>query len=86
MPCASSCYRESALAAAIMSQELGRPVRVQLSREDQFGYDNYGPAHLADIRAAVGADGRIVAFEYQQWSHGGLEWQRSNTSRSAASR
>ena len=67
----SSCYRESAPAAAIMSQELGKPVRLQLSRQDEFGYDNYGPAHLADIRAAVDANGKIVAFEYQQWSHAG---------------
>jgi nicotinate dehydrogenase subunit B len=67
----SSCYREVAPAAAIMSQELGKPVRVQFSRQDEFGWDNYGPAHLADIRAAVDANGKIVAFEYQAWSHGG---------------
>jgi nicotinate dehydrogenase subunit B len=67
----SSCYREAALAAAIMSQEVGRPVRFQMSRQDEFGYDNFGPAHLADIRAAVDADGKIIAFEYQQWSHAG---------------
>ena len=67
----SSCYRESAPAAAIMSQELGKPVRLQMSREDEFGWDNYGPAHLADIRAAVSNDGKLVAFEYQAWSHAG---------------
>jgi nicotinate dehydrogenase subunit B len=67
----SSCYRESATAAAIMSQELGKPVRLQMSRQDEFGYDNYGPAHLADIRAAVDTNGKIIAFEYQQWSHSG---------------
>ena len=66
-----SCYREAALAAAIMSQEIGKPVRFQMSRQDEFGYDNFGPAHLADIRAAVDANGKIVAFEYQQWSHAG---------------
>ena len=49
-----------ALAAAIMSQELGKPVRFQMSRQDEFGYDNFGPAHLADIRAAVDANGKIV--------------------------
>ena len=45
-------------AAAIMSQELGRPVRLQLSRQDEFGWDNYGPAHLAEIRGAVDANGK----------------------------
>jgi CO/xanthine dehydrogenase Mo-binding subunit len=61
---------EAALAAALMSKELGRPVRVQLSREDEFGWDNYGPAHLADLRGAVDENGKIVAFEYQGWGHG----------------
>src|SRR5207244_11114192 len=67
----SICYRKSAPAAAIMSQELGKPVRLQLTRADEFGWDNYGPAHLADIRAAVDTDGKIRAFEYQAWSHAG---------------
>lgn len=58
----SSCYAEAEQAAAIMSKELGKPVRVQLSREDEFGWDNYGPAHLADIRGAVDGNGKILAF------------------------
>ena len=66
----SSCYVEAALAAALMSKELGRPVRIQFSREDEFGWDNYAPAHLADLRGAVDEFGKIVAFEYQGWGHG----------------
>ena len=58
----SSCYREAAQAAAILSQEVGRPVRLQLSRADEFGWDNYGPAQLAELRAAVDADGKLVAL------------------------
>ena len=46
----SSCYRDVAQAAAIMSQEVGKPVRLQFSREDEFGWDNYGPALLSDLR------------------------------------
>jgi CO/xanthine dehydrogenase Mo-binding subunit len=34
----SSCYTDAAEAAAIMSQELGKPVRLQLSRQDEFGW------------------------------------------------
>ena len=67
----SSCYTDAAEAAAIMSQELGKPVRLQLSRQDEFGWDNYGPAHLAEMRGAVDAAGKIVAFEYQAWGHDG---------------
>ena len=71
----SSCYRDVAQAAAIMSQEAGKPVRVQFSREDEFGWDNYGPALLSDLRGAVDANGTLVAFEYQGWTHtaGGLD-------------
>jgi CO/xanthine dehydrogenase Mo-binding subunit len=66
----SSCYVEAALAAVLMSKELGQPVRIQLSREDELGWDNYAPAHLADLRGAVDENGKIVAFEYQGWGHG----------------
>jgi len=71
----SSCYRDVAQAAAIMSQEVGKPVRLQFSREDEFGWDNYGPALLSDLRGAVDAEGKLVAFEYLGWTHtgGGLD-------------
>jgi nicotinate dehydrogenase subunit B len=39
-------------------------------RWDEHGWDNYGPAHLADVRAGVDADGKLVAYEYQGWQHG----------------
>ena len=52
-----------------LSQEVGRPVRLQLSREDELGWDNYGPALLSDVRAGVDANGKLVAFEYRAWTH-----------------
>jgi len=67
----ASCYTEVANAAAVMSQEVGRPVRLQLSREDELGWDNYGPALLSDLRAGVDANGKIVALEYRAWVHEG---------------
>ena len=63
----NSCYGEVANAAAVMSQEVGRPVRLQLSREDEHGWDNYGPALLSDVRAAADADGKLVALDYEAW-------------------
>jgi nicotinate dehydrogenase subunit B len=54
-----------AMAAAVMSQQLGgKPVRVQLMRWDEHGWDNYGPAELNELRGAVDAKGKIVGFEY----------------------
>jgi nicotinate dehydrogenase subunit B len=65
-----SCYEDAAQAAAIMSQAVGRPVRVQYMRWDEHGWDNYGPAHLAEVRAAVDTNGKLVAYEYHGWQHG----------------
>jgi nicotinate dehydrogenase subunit B len=67
-----SCYEDAAQAAAVMSQAVGRPVRVQFMRWDEHGWDNYGPAHLADVRAGVDSTGKIVAYEYRGWQHGWL--------------
>ncbi len=64
-----SCYEDVAQAAALMSQLAGAPVRVQLMRWDEHGWDPYGPAHVGEVRAAADADGMIVAYEYQGWHH-----------------
>jgi nicotinate dehydrogenase subunit B len=65
-----SCYDDAAQAAAIMTVATGQPVRVQFMRWDEHGWDNYGPAHLADVRAAASPDGTIIAYEYHGWQHG----------------
>jgi nicotinate dehydrogenase subunit B len=54
----------------VMSQAVGKPVRVQFMRSDEHGWDDYGPAHLADVRAAIDGNGKIVAYEYHGWQHG----------------
>ena len=65
-----SCYEDAAQAAAVMSQLAGRPVRVQFMRSDELGWDNFGPAQVAEVRAAVDAEGKIVAYTYDGWQHG----------------
>jgi CO/xanthine dehydrogenase Mo-binding subunit len=72
-----SCHDDAAQAAAILSQVVGRPVRLQFMRWDEHGWDNYGPAHVGEVRAAAGADGRIVAYEYHGWQH---SWCTTETS------
>ena len=52
-----------------MSQETGAPVRVQFMRWDEHGWDNFGPAHTADVKIAADADGKLVAYEYHGWQH-----------------
>jgi nicotinate dehydrogenase subunit B len=76
-----SCYDDAAQAAAILSQEVRRPVRVQFMRTDEHGWDNYGPAHLADVRAGVDANGKLVAYQYDGWQH---VWSTVETSEQLA--
>jgi CO/xanthine dehydrogenase Mo-binding subunit len=59
-----SQYVDAAQAAALMSQAVGKPVRVQLMRWDEFGYDAVTPGTLMDIRAGIDAKGNLVAFDY----------------------
>jgi nicotinate dehydrogenase subunit B len=59
--------------AALLSQAVGQPVRVQLSRKDEMAWENYGFAYTIDQRAGVDAGGSIVAWDYEAWfaSRGG---------------
>jgi CO/xanthine dehydrogenase Mo-binding subunit len=72
-----SCHDDVAEAAAILSKEAGNPVRLQFMRWDELGWDNYGPAHVGEARAAANAEGKIVAYEYQGWQH---SWITTETS------
>ena len=54
--------------AALMSQAVGRPVRVQLSRKDEMAHENFGLAFVVDQRAGLDAKGNIVAWDYEAWS------------------
>jgi CO/xanthine dehydrogenase Mo-binding subunit len=55
---------DTGVAAAVMSQLAGAPVRLQFMRWDEHGWDNYSPAVLVDMRGAVDAKGRLVALDY----------------------
>jgi nicotinate dehydrogenase subunit B len=54
--------------AALLSQAVGRPVRVQLSRQDEMAWENFGMAFVIDQRAGVDANGDLVAWDYEAWS------------------
>ena len=54
--------------AALLSQAVGKPVRVQLSRKDEMAWENYGPAFVIDQRVGVDRGGAIVAWDYEGWS------------------
>ncbi len=54
--------------AALLSQAVGKPVRVQLSRKDEMAWENYGVAFVIDQRVGLDANGTIVAWDYEGWS------------------
>ncbi|HEX6161920.1 MAG TPA: molybdopterin cofactor-binding domain-containing protein, partial [Vicinamibacterales bacterium] len=54
--------------AALLSQAVGRPVRVQLSRKDEMAHENFGLAFVVDQRVGLDASGNIVAWDYEAWS------------------
>jgi len=66
---ASGCYGhngadDAAADAALLSQAVGRPVRVQWMRHDEHGWEPKGPAMVIDVRAALDAAGAVVAWDY----------------------
>ena len=67
----SGCYGLNgadtvSLDAAVLSQAVARPVRVQLSRADEMAWENFGSACVIDQRAAL-EGGRIVTWECENW-------------------
>jgi CO/xanthine dehydrogenase Mo-binding subunit len=60
-------HEDAAADAAILSRAVGRPVRVQWSREDEHGWDPKGPPQLLDISGVVGPDGRILGWRTEMW-------------------
>ncbi|HET7219154.1 MAG TPA: molybdopterin cofactor-binding domain-containing protein [Vicinamibacterales bacterium] len=53
--------------AVLISKTIGRPVRVQWSRQDEHAWDPKGPPQLLDLRAGLDASGHIVAWDTQMW-------------------
>jgi nicotinate dehydrogenase subunit B len=60
----STQYFDVAQAAAIMSQSVGAPVRVQLMRWDEIGWATTSPGSLMDVRAGVDGRGNLIAFDF----------------------
>jgi len=59
--------------AAVLSQAVGRPVRVQLSRQDEMAWENFGSACVIEQRAAIDSSGAILVWDCENWvaSRGG---------------
>jgi nicotinate dehydrogenase subunit B len=69
----SGCYGLNgadnvALDAAVISQQVGTPVRVQYMRADEHKWENYGQPYLHRMRGALDAKGNLLAWDYQAWT------------------
>ncbi len=55
--------------AALLSQAVGKPVRVQLTRKEEMAWgESYGFAFTIDERAGLDAQGNIIAWDHEAWS------------------
>jgi CO/xanthine dehydrogenase Mo-binding subunit len=55
---------DAAMDAAVLAKATGRPVRVQYTRDQGTGWDPKGPASVHRARAAIDAEGKVVAYEF----------------------
>ena len=65
-----STYDDVSISAALLSQAVGKPIRVQFMRWDDHGWDQFGPAQATDVRAGIDANGKIIAYDYTAYNHG----------------
>ena len=57
---------DATIEAAILSKGAGRPVLLQWTREEEFAWSPSRPEAVLEVRAGLGADGRIVAWRYDE--------------------
>jgi nicotinate dehydrogenase subunit B len=70
---ASGCYGlngadVASFDAALLSHAVGQPVRVQLSRQDEMAWENFGSACVVEQRAGIDHNGAIVAWDCENWA------------------
>jgi nicotinate dehydrogenase subunit B len=59
--------------AALLSQAVGKPVRVQWSRADMTAWGGKGPAVIVDLAAALDAQGQITGLNLESRAFSGTE-------------
>lgn len=70
----SGCYGlngadDVSLAAALLSQGAGAPVRLQYMRADEMSWENFGTPMVMTARGGLDASGHIVGWDYQNWTY-----------------
>jgi CO/xanthine dehydrogenase Mo-binding subunit len=71
---AAGCYGhnaadDAAADAALLSQAVGKPVRVQWMRhQDEHAWEPLGPAMVMEVRGGLDHRGNLAAWDYQVWT------------------
>jgi CO/xanthine dehydrogenase Mo-binding subunit len=74
----SPSWTDAAPAAALISDAIGKPVRLQFMRWDEHTQAAYGPATLYDVRGGIDAAGNIVALDWVSYTQAGTSLNLTN--------
>ena len=61
---------ECAVEAARLAKAAGKPVRLVWTREEEFTWAYFRPAGVIDVKAAVGAAGKVLTWEHDNYNSG----------------
>ncbi len=59
-----NCADDVTADALLLSRAVGRPVRVQLTREQEHAWEPKGAAQLIDVNGGLDADGNVAAYDF----------------------
>jgi len=59
-----NCADDVCADAVLLSRAVGRPVRVQLTREQEHLWEPKGAAQLMDVRGGASADGTLTGYDF----------------------
>jgi len=59
-----NCADDVCADAVLLSRAVGRPVRVQLTREQEHVWEPKGTAQLIDVKGGLNADGGIAGYDF----------------------
>jgi nicotinate dehydrogenase subunit B len=60
-----NCADDVTADAALLSRAVGQPVRVQLTREQEHGWEPKGAAQVIDVRGGLDLEGGPAAYEFE---------------------
>ena len=59
-----NCADDVSADAVLLSRAVGRPVRVQLTREQEHAWEPKGTAQLMDVKGGLRADGNVAGYDF----------------------